>query len=367
VAQEFDSEMSAETKDNMTGGSCGEWQPLLTLSAADGELDAAEQSRLAAHLVQCRDCSAAFERERELLSALGANRADVDASLLAGCRAGLEDALDREEERGWLRRSLGLLLPTYWISPRPAWGAAVLLFIGFSVGIFAPRLLRHPVAGGSPDNAGNTGSATSLGNSAPSDSTASVPVDSAPASLDLRTADVAGINVLPAGGGEPARVELQLRSHQPLMVQGTVDDDDVKGVLLNVLSSGDRSCPDLRLDALECLRQRSNDPEVRSALCRALRKDPNDAVRLKALEALGGAEPQEIIRNTMLDALVDDQNPGVRIEAIDALRDMAEKGQVAPDGRVVAVLRERMRKDPSTYIRLQSAAAIRDLGPREKF
>jgi hypothetical protein len=30
-------------------------------------------------------------------------------------------------------------------------------------------------------------------------------------------------------------------------------------------------------------------------------------------------------------------------------------------------LRERMRKDPSTYIRLQSAAAIRDRGPRQKF
>jgi hypothetical protein len=26
-----------------------------------------------------------------------------------------------------------------------------------------------------------------------------------------------------------------------------------------------------------------------------------------------------------------------------------------------------MQKDPNTYIRLQSAAAIRDLGPREKF
>jgi hypothetical protein len=34
---------------------------------------------------------------------------------------------------------------------------------------------------------------------------------------------------------------------------------------------------------------------------------------------------------------------------------------------MIAVLRDRMQKDPNTYIRLQSAAAIRDLGPREKF
>jgi hypothetical protein len=34
---------------------------------------------------------------------------------------------------------------------------------------------------------------------------------------------------------------------------------------------------------------------------------------------------------------------------------------------MLEVLRERVQKDPSTYIRLQSAAAIRDLGPREKY
>jgi hypothetical protein len=30
-------------------------------------------------------------------------------------------------------------------------------------------------------------------------------------------------------------------------------------------------------------------------------------------------------------------------------------------------LQDRMQNDPSTYIRSQSAAAIRDLGPRGKF
>jgi len=57
----------------------------------------------------------------------------------------------------------------------------------------------------------------------------------------------------------------------------------------------------------------------------------------------------------------------VRIEAINALRGLAAAGKVESDDHMLAVLRERMRKDPSTYIRLQSAAAIRDLGPRQKF
>jgi hypothetical protein len=90
-------------------------------------------------------------------------------------------------------------------------------------------------------------------------------------------------------------------------------------------------------------------------------------VRLKALDALNGAEPQELVRNTLLDALTADQNPGVRIEAINALRSMAEKGQVTSDQHMISVLRQCMQKDPNTYIRLQSAAAIRDLGPRTKF
>ncbi len=353
--------MKAETTgDDMARRSCAEWQELLTLSLAGGELAPAEQASLASHLGQCADCSAAVEHEKTLLALLGANRDEVSASLLAGCRAGLNDALDREEDRGWLRRSLGLLLPTYWIAPRPAWSAAALLLIGFSVGILAPRLLRHPAAGAASSPANSS-------SSAPGDATSSALSGSAPASLDLRTADVAGINVLPAGGDEPRRVELQLRSLQPVTVSGTVDDDDVKSVLLNVLASGDRICPDLRLDAVECLGSRSNDPEVRSALCNAVRKDSNAAVRLKALEALNGAEPQEIVRDTLLDALVEDQNPGVRVEAIDALRDMAQKGEVSSDPRIINVLRERVEKDPSTYIRLQSAAAIRALGPREKF
>ena len=88
---------------------------------------------------------------------------------------------------------------------------------------------------------------------------------------------------------------------------------------------------------------------------------------MKAVEALDGAEPQPLIRQTLLDALADDQNPGVRVEAMNELRDMVAKGQVDSDEQLLAILQEHARKDPSTYIRLQSAAVLRDLGPRQKF
>lgn len=357
--------MQDMANEDMTNQPCGEWQPLLILLAAEGELDPADQARLAAHLSTCASCSATLQRENELLALLGSHRNEPDAALLASCRASLEDALDREEERGWLRRTFGSLLPANWLAPRPAWSAAVLLLIGFSVGVFGPRFLRHPANADTSNVAGVLNSATSLAPVGSPNSGSSA--GSALTSLDLHSADVAGISLFPSGDEGPARVQLQLKAQRPVMVEGTVNDDDVKGVLLGVLKSGERSCPDVRLDAVECLRGRSNDPDVRSALCNVVRTDRNAAVRLKALEALNSAEPQEMVRQTLLDALVDDQNPGVRIEAVNALRDMAAKGQAASDDRMLSVLRDRMQKDPNTYIRLQSAAAIRDLGPREKF
>jgi anti-sigma factor RsiW len=354
--------MQGEGFEGMKNPACEKIEPLLILFAA-GELDASEMVEVNDHLSHCSECSLAMARENEMLALLAANHQEPDASLLASCRAALDDVLDQQEERGWLRRTFGALLPSSWISPRPAWSAALLLAIGFTVGMLGPRLLRHPDA---PSAAGSL-SASNISAPLPLETTPDVTASSSLGSLDLHTADVAGINVFPASDNEPPRVQLQMRAQQPFMVSGTVNDDDVKRVLMYVLHNNQRFDPDVRLDAVDLLRARNNDPDVRSALCQAVHTDHNAAVRLKALEALNGAEPQDLVRQTLLDALVDDQNPGVRVEAINALRDLAAKGQVDADDHMLSVLRERMRKDPSTYIRLQSAAVIRDLGPRQKF
>jgi hypothetical protein len=367
--------MNRDAATNQPKMPCPDWQPLLMLSAAGGELEDAEHDRLAAHLAQCPSCSESLESERELLSLLSENHVEPDATMLANCRASLTDALDREEEGGWLRRAFGSLLPAGWLTPRPAWSAAVLLLIGFSVGVLAPRLLRHPGNTAVPGNSNLAIAATNDSDSAQNASADSSDPNSnplaniAPSPLDLRTADVAGIDVLPSDSSDDSpRVELQLRSQQPVTLSGTVNNDDVKDVLLGVLRNGERFCPDVRMDAVDLLRARNNDPDVRNALCHTVRNDRNAAVRLKALEALDGTEPQDIVQQTLLDALVDDDNPGVRVEAINELRDLAMQGRVtSDDGHMMSVLRERVQKDPNTYIRLQSAQVIRELGPREKF
>jgi HEAT repeats len=350
-----------DTKRDELLQACAEFETLLTLAAAGDELEPADQSHLNSHLATCTACSEVLKREKEILALLATNHAEPDAALLASCRMDFEDALDREEDRGWLSRVFGTALPSSWLSPRPAWSAAVLLVIGFTVGILAPRLISHQ-----PARAPANTSANNL--STPDTSNVNSPIEPLPTSIDLHTADVAGINVSPSSDEGPAHVEVQLRAQQPVMVQGTVDNDDVKNVLIGILAKGDRICPDIRLDAVECLRSRENDPDVRSALCRAVRTDHNAAVRLKALEALKSAQPEDQVRDTLLDALVDDSNPGVRVEAINALRGMTARGEAnSDDDHMVSVLRERMEKDPNTYIRLQSAAALGELGPRAKF
>src|SRR3984885_9442921 len=350
--------MQQEQHENMPDGTCSGFEERWTLFAA-GELDASEIAEMKSHLVECERCNETLAQENALVALLSNNRTEPDAALLAGCRASLEDALDREEEHGWVRRAVGALLPTSWISPAPAWSAALLLLIGFSVGMLGPRLLQHRAA-----NTAQTGVNTqnaSMEDGTPNGSATRL------SSIDMHTAQVAGINVSPSAENEPPQVEVRLNAQQPFTVQGTVNNDDVKSVLMYILRNNQRFDADSRMNAVELLRARNKDADVRSTLCQTVHTDHNAAVRLKALEALDGAEPQEIIQQTLLDALVDDQNPGVRVEAINALRAMAAKGQVESDAHLLAVLRERMHKPPSTYIRLQSAAAIQDLGPRQKF
>ncbi len=388
---------------------CEEWAPLLVLVAAGSvrtcssgpgeELDAAEEERVARHVAECAACAAALDQEKELVGLLAEFRREPDAPLLAICRANLEDALDREEEGGWVGRIARAVFGSdvtalrlrsgqatwgsNWLAAGTSWSAALLLAIGFSAGVLGPRLLRHPVTPVSPaarnaapdagnnlsgstngDASGDTNSVGSASGKASAASTRSVL-----SAVDLPTADLAGISVMPPDGDELPQVRLQLQSQEPVTLEGNVNDDDVEQALLYMLHDDGRFCSGARLDAVDLLRARSNDPEVRKALCHTVHTDRDAAVRLKALEALNGsdAQDQDAVLQTVLDALESDQNPGVRIEAVDTLRDMAAKGQVASDDRTLAVLRDRMAKDPDTYIRVQSAAAIRELGPHQKF
>jgi hypothetical protein len=69
----------------------------------------------------------------------------------------------------------------------------------------------------------------------------------------------------------------------------------------------------------------------------------------------------------MLAALRQDANCGVRVEALStlvtALDAQNESGMAPPDAEIVNALRQSMASDPNHYVRMVSAAALRQIAP----
>jgi hypothetical protein len=163
----------------------------------------------------------------------------------------------------------------------------------------------------------------------------------------------------------------------------------MRRLLTYVVENGERFDAGTRLDCLDALKAAARDEQVRNALMAAARKDQNPAVRMKALESLRDAAANDDVRQVLLDALENDNNPGVRVEAVNllvgSLDREAPEGSMDPNApalaqtpehgpsagsdpsfeRVVRVLQQLQRRDPSRYVRLRSAAALRQIGPRE--
>ncbi len=351
---------------------CEDVAPLLVFYACD-EVSEQERFQIAAHLASCQACAAQLAEERQLQAFVAAapqpaDEIDAAGVLLAQCRSELSEILDdlsappvQEHWRpfGWLRR---------WMALRPAWSGALLVLFGLLLGT---QLLPWLGAGNSANGNGQA-----------------VNVMAAPRwnNDQLAKMSLAGINVSPASDSDAGTVQLQLSAEQPFELSGNVDDPEVRQVLTYVVENGERTDAGMRLDCLDALKARARDLEVRRALIAAARKDQNPAVRMKALESLRDSAADDAVREVLLDALQHDGNPGVRVEAVNMLvrsleRDTLNAPRIAPPlanvpdvaplpsdpsvERVVRALEDLQRRDPSRYVRLRSAAALRQIGPRE--
>ncbi len=365
-------------------GQCDEFEALAVLYAA-GELDDAERAAVEAHARECAACAGVLENEIKLRNALVEDEAaegiDRSGLLLARCRSELSETLDEAEKNsarsGWRR----MLSVAGWgamlrgaLAVHPGWSAAALLLAGALLGL--------------------GGRAWYVETSLPLPGKPLMTVSAAPRISDqeLETMGVEGVRVQPQQDGEAPRVEVQMLSRHPVVVQGSSDDAEIRRVLTYVIGHPQKFDPGVRLDSLDVLRMDTSDAQVREALCQAARNDSNPAVRLKALEALHGSADDPDVLQAMLDALAGDDNSGVRIEAVNGLL-LALDGAGDPSGNAVAgnavaanasvantlgakekatldagapdVLRDRMQNDPNQYIRMRSAAALERLAAME--
>jgi hypothetical protein len=343
---------------------CTDVAPLILLYACD-ELSAHERAAVQAHEIICPNCAAALAREQKLHQMIGesgqaADELDPAGVLLSQCRselAELLDDLDTSKGSPWRRLPATLrgTRPVAWLSQsfvaHPAICTAALVLAGAGLGSYLPRLVpQHNSTGARP--------------------VMTVSGMRGITEQELANMGVAGINFGPSPGGMgPGTVELRLTAEKPMVIEGSLDDSEVRRVLTYVVANSQRFDEGVRLDSLDALRAHTADGQVRQVLCTAARKDRNPAVRLRALEALRDGTMDETVRETLLEALVNDNNPGVRVEAISSLVNSLQKsGEAALDPNaehVMHVLENLTRKDPNSYVRMQSAAALRQLGPRE--
>jgi len=352
---------------------CEDIAPLLVFYACN-EVSDRERKQIDAHVTNCEACAAQLAEESQLQEAMvtapqPADELDSSGMLLSQCRSELAEALDdlsappiQEHWRpfGWLRR---------WMALRPAWSGALLVLFGIVVGVQVLPWLRN----------GNNGTANGQAMNV---------MAKPPLTKDqLDNMEVASINFSPSSDAGSPNVQLHLSAEQPMVLAGSVDDSDMRHVLTYVVERGDRFDAGVRLDCLEALKAAWRDQQVRQALIAAARKDQNPAVRMKALESLREASSDDDVRQALLDALRQDANPGVRVEAVNVLvgslqhRESEETAPEARDAtpviklvrpeedqsveRVVRALQQLQHRDPSRYVRLRSAAALRQIGPRE--
>jgi hypothetical protein len=271
----------------------------------------------------------------------------------------------KTEAIGWFRG---------WMVLHPAWSAATLVLLGLIAGNQYSQW-----AGARNEGAGQD----QVVNVRPSDHFTDA---------QLSKMDVAGINFTPSPYAGSKNVRVRLSAEQPIELNGNLDDSNVRNVLTFVVKNGERFDSGMRLDCLDALKTHADDSDVRSALLAAARKDQNPAVRLKALEALREAGIDGAVRQALLEALQHDSNPGVRVEAVNLLVRSLEEApseslvpatpnavqitsgpmmQAAHDGtgegsieNVIQALESLQHNDPSRYVRLRSAAALREINTR---
>jgi hypothetical protein len=360
---------------------CAEIAELLMFYVCD-EVNEQERAAVDEHVALCGACRQQLAEEREFSKALSSlphpgDQLDASGIVLAQCRSELAEKLDDLERPavkakttavGWLRG---------WMMLHPAWSAATLVALGLVGGMQYAEWASTRSIGVGPEQVVHVRPSTQFTDD------------------QLSKMAVAGINFSPSADAGAKTVRVLLNAEQPIELNGNLDDSNVRSVLTFVVKNGDRFDSGMRLDCLDALKARAEDSEVRSALLMAARKDQNPAVRLKALEALRDAGMDSAVRQVLLDALQHDANPGVRVEAVNMLvRSLEESPSerliaplpppvnapsapmmmqaggtrgAAPEGSIENVIQELeslQQNDPSRYVRLRSAAALREINSR---
>jgi hypothetical protein len=309
---------------------CNDLERNLALYLYD-ELTDEERAACDAHLTACEGCRGQLEETRRLHRLLNEWPApEPSPELVARCRLGLDDALDREQ-LGWRSLLRGWMWTLGAAPASRAVALATLVFFGFGLGwTLRPRASRMP----QPSSAGTPSSFLGADLS------------------NLRISNISQVSPDPQSGD----VHITMDAERRVTLEGSLDDPHIRQVLAYAVKSYDN--PGIRRDTLDALRAQRNDPWVREALLFAMQHDANAGVRLEALKTVRGMKYGPDVHQALVDVLEHDTNPGVRVSAVDALLGHALESD---DKSVLPVLKKLAASDQNLYVSLKCLAAARKL------
>jgi HEAT repeats/Putative zinc-finger len=291
-----------------------------------GELNPDEEDRVEQHVHECRECSGALDRQRELAAALDRRRVEVPPLLLEECRADLLAAIrggaprvETKAKGPWtlFLEAMGATFTGLTRFRQPA-GALALLAVGF----FSARFLgTTPTPSPTP---------TAANQSTP----------------DETYATVRSVQADNAGHVQIAFDETRRRT-----VSGAPDNPNIRRLLLAATREDN---PAVRVESVGLLKTHAGSGEVRDVLLNALVHDPNAGVRLRALDGLKPLASDPDVRKTLATVLLNDDNPGVRMQAVDLL-------VTHRDGSMVGMLQDMVQKEDNNAIRLKIEKALKDM------
>ena len=311
--------------------SCDAVQKLIPLYYY-GELTPDEEDRLEAHVFECAVCARATERQRAVAAAFDRRQLDPPLSLADDCRADLMMAIRggarvaKTPSKGPWLLFLEAMADTVanWHRFRQPLAAAALLTIGFLVA-------KVPMWRSS---SGSQGSPVS-----PSLASASLSPDQTFATVRSVASDNSG------------RVQIAYDETQRRVISGPMNDDNIRKLLVAGLREEN---PDVRVRAVDLLKQHASSNDVREALLNRVANDPNPGVRLKALEGLKPLAGDPQVRKTLAQVVLTDDNPMMRMQAVDLL--IAHR-----DDSMVGVLQNVVQRDDNNYVRLQCEKALKEM------
>ena len=295
-----------------------------------GELPAGEETRFEEELGRSAALSAAVEEERQLIETLRRRAAiEFGPAQLADCRQDLMQAIRRENivtgKLSWVSRLRALFTP---VMPQVAWQGALAMVL-VAAGFWGGR-------------------ATQQFRMAFFDQRSVAEHSGIPGAALAAYEDIPDVRSISTGPGSSS-VEIVVEERRT--IRGDSNDPQIQALLIAMSRSSNSG---RRLDMIDLLRQRADDPQVRGALVKAMLEDENGGARLKALEALAPYKEDMDVRHALITTLRSDSNPGMRVNAIDLLT-------ADPDRELVEVLQEVVRYEPNSYVRLRSEQTLAEL------